>query len=188
VCVYHSHFDRRSLCIFNTHMCNYVLTVIICLFLLIYFIRLRTYIYALTLIAAHCSVSSSCLQVACSYCTASGFTFRPVCRAHAWTFVSPGIWEKKKKEEQNGQKKMKQASARGWVKLALNTGDSFSIQGPQQGFASFLRLPRATLLDHCSQNRSGSRERRKSFSFYVPQTKLRYGMRDREMATADRNY
>lgn len=83
MCVYHSHFDRRSLRIFNTHMCKYVLTLIICLLLLVYFTCIRTYTYALTLIAAHCSVSSSCLQVACSYCTASGFTFRPVCRAHA---------------------------------------------------------------------------------------------------------
>lgn len=185
MCVYHSHFDRRSLRIFNTHMCKYVLTLIICLLLLVYFTCIRTYTYALTLIAAHCSVSSSCLQVACSYCTASGFTFRPVCRAHAWTFVSPEIWENKKKRgTKRTKKKTKQASARGWVELALTRAVHSRFRDHNRVLQAFPAC--LVQLDRCSQNRSDSRERRKGFPVLCSaiQARLRYGMHMRDRGTA----
>lgn len=62
---------------------------------------------ASTLIAIHYSVWVVCLQVVRSYCTASGFTFRPVLSCSRLNFCvtwSEKIKKKKKKEQKNGTK------------------------------------------------------------------------------------
>lgn len=92
---------------------------------------------ASTLIAIHYSVWVVCLQVVC---TASGFTFRPVLSCSRLNFCV--TWsekiKKKKKEQKTGTKaKMnKRAPGGEWSNPYPYTDGPFSIQGPQQGFAS----------------------------------------------------